>query len=106
MMRSHILLSSALALLLGTIAIAQPRPIFDPDDFVDPRQHAGPVFISRLVLGAALNPIDDYRPLHQNTGFVSLTNSLFCSRVQFHYKHSANPGADHHGDIAPTQCAS
>jgi hypothetical protein len=95
---------STLILLFGTNLIAQQRPIFDPDDFVDPRQHAGPVFISRLILGAALNPSDDYRPLHQNTGFVSLTNSFFWKNVQFDYKHSEERGADHNGDVVLTKC--
>src|SRR5438874_11461328 len=75
-------------LLLPTLAAAQQRPIFDPDDFVDPRQHDGAVFASRLVAGGALNYIDDYRPRHAGAGFVLFTNSFYWSSFQVDYKHS------------------
>jgi hypothetical protein len=77
-----------LALFLSVPAIAQPRPIFDPDDFVDPRQHDGAVFASRLVAGGALNYIDDYRPRHAGAGFVLFANSFYWSSFQVDYKHS------------------
>jgi hypothetical protein len=69
-------------------ASAQQRPIFDPDDFVDPRQHEGVVFASRLVLGGASNLIDDYRPVHHDATFALLSNSFYWSNFQFDYKHS------------------
>jgi hypothetical protein len=75
-------------------AIAQQRPIFDPDDAADPRQHQGPVFISRLILGGASGFVDDYRPLHQNVGFGELANSLYAGHFQFDYKHSEVFGSD------------
>jgi hypothetical protein len=86
--------SCVLAVLIAMSASAQQRPIFDPDDSVDPRQHDTPVFISRLVLGGASGFVDDYRPLHQNTGFLHLTNSLYWGHVQFDYKHSEVLGKD------------
>lgn len=76
-----------LAFVAATSA-AQQRPVFDVDDFVDPRLHPGPVFVSRLIGGAALDLIDDYRPLHEDGAFLSLANSLYWSRFQFDYKHS------------------
>ncbi|HEX2123824.1 MAG TPA: hypothetical protein VHL59_19525 [Thermoanaerobaculia bacterium] len=75
-------------LLFGAAAAAQQRPIFDVDDFVDPREHDGVLFVSRLVAGGAWNAIDDYRPLHQDTAFVQVANSLYVSRFQFDYKRS------------------
>ena len=75
-------------LLFGTAASAQQRPIFDIDDFVDPREHDGVLFVSRLVAGGVWNAIDDYRPLHQDTAFVQVANSLYVSRFQFDYKRS------------------
>lgn len=89
-------------LLLAITAGAQQRPIFDPDDFVDSRQHEGNVFISRLVLGAARNFIDDYRPLGQDAGFLHLTNSLYWKRWQFDYKHSEVRGENDPPD--PLRC--
>jgi len=92
-----------LALFVAVSAGAQQRPIFDPDDFVDPRQHSGAVFISRLVLGGATGLADDYRPLHQNGGFLHLTNSLYWSRVQLDYKHTEVFAKDH-GPARVTVC--
>src|SRR4051812_32843436 len=79
---------SALIVLVAAKGAAQMIPIFDPDDFVDPGQHVGPVFASRLVGGAAHDFIDDYRPLHQNTTFVHMVNSFYWKTFDFHYKHS------------------
>jgi hypothetical protein len=78
--------------LLASAAAAQQRPIFDPDDFVNPLQRDGTLFISRLVAGGAANAIDDYRPLHHDTRFLLLANSLYVSRFQLDYKHSEARG--------------
>ncbi len=75
-------------LLFGNAAAAQQRPIFDVDDFVDPREHDGVLFISRLIAGGAWGFIDDYRPLHQDTAFVHVANSVYVSRLQLDYKRS------------------
>jgi hypothetical protein len=82
-----------LSLFVAGTAAAQPA-ILDPDDSVDPRQHYGPVFMSRLVLGAASGFVDDYRPLHQNTTFLNLANSLYWGHFQLDYKHSEVFGKD------------
>lgn len=82
------------AFLLATAAVAQQRPIFDPDDSVDPRHHDETLFISRLILGGAINFVDDYRPLHQNAGFVSIANALYWRDFQFDYKHSEVRGEE------------
>lgn len=88
-MRACILLLSALlAFSLSVAASAQQRPSFDPDDFVDTRQHDGNVFVSRLVVGGAANFIDDYRPVQHNASFALFTNSLYWSRFQFDHKRS------------------
>jgi hypothetical protein len=71
-----------------TIAAAQQRPIFDPDDFVNPHQHSVPVFISNLIAGGAASLIDDYRPIHHNGGFALFTNSIYWSYFQIDYKRS------------------
>jgi hypothetical protein len=76
-----------LPFLLATAAAAQQQ-IFDADDFVNPDRHDGPVFSSRLIAGAALNFIDDYRPRHHDAGFVQLANSFYWSNFQFDYKRS------------------
>src|SRR6476620_6071796 len=88
------LLQFTIMILLSTAAWAQQRPIFDPDDFVDFRQRDGTVFISRLVLGGSSGFVDDYRPLHQNTSFLHLANSLYWRNIQFDYKHSEVFGKD------------
>ena len=85
-MKSHIRVFSTLALLVAGSAIAQQSSIFDPDDSVDPSHHDGPAFVSRLVLGGASGFVDDYRPAHQNIGFLDLANSLYWRTVQFDYK--------------------
>jgi hypothetical protein len=85
----------ALAIILvGAAAAAQQRPIFDPDDFVDPRERVGTLFVSRLVAGGVWNPVDDYRPLDDDRGFVFITNSFYISRYQFDYKHTEFVGTD------------
>jgi len=81
-------------LLISWAAMAQERPIFDPDDSVDTRSHDDALFISRLILGGASGFVDDYRPLHQNTGFLSLANSFYVGQFQFDYKHSEVFGSD------------
>jgi hypothetical protein len=85
-------------------AAAQSRPVFEPDDFVDPTQHEGPVFASRLVLGVARNFIDDYRPLGQDAGFVLVTNSLYRNNWQFDYKHAEVRGQNTPNDVVRCGC--
>lgn len=80
--------AAAAMFLYAAAAAAQQRPIFDVDDFVDPRQHDVPVFATRLVLGAANNYIDDTRPLHRSVRFFQLANSVYWSDFELHYKHS------------------
>jgi len=87
------LLCCCIALVVTTVS-AQQRPIFDPDDSLDFRSRDGTLFISRLVLGGATGFVDDYRPLHQNTGFLHLANSLYWGHIQFDYKHSEVFGKD------------
>jgi hypothetical protein len=77
-----------LACLFATAAAAQQRSIFDPDDLVDPGQHAGQVFTSRLALGIARDLIDDYRPTGGDAKFLHLTNSVYWRNWQFDYKRS------------------
>jgi hypothetical protein len=78
---------------LASSALAQ-RPVFEPDDFVDPAIHEGPLFFSRLVTGGVWNPEDRFRPIHGDVGFVILTNSLYVDRFQFDYKHREAAGDD------------
>lgn len=77
------------ALFTAVTASAQ-RPLFDPDDFLDPRATGGrPVFISRLVLGAANDMSGDgFRPLGEHVGYLHLANSFSWRSVQFDYKRS------------------
>jgi hypothetical protein len=77
-----------LAALLSTAADAQVRPVFDPDDFLDAREHEFPVFISRLAIGGARGFIDDFRPLHQDVGFLHVANGIYWSRFELDYKRS------------------
>jgi len=81
-------------------ALAQPRSIFDVDDFVDPRQHDVPVFASRLVAGGASGYVDNDRPLHQNARFLHIANSFYWSDFQADYKHSEVRGQH---DAPPVQ---
>src|ERR1043166_105587 len=71
-----------------TSSSAQRSPIFDPDDFVDPAERVGTLFISRVVIGGATGLVDEYRPLHQNAAFLLVANSLYWSGFQIDYKHS------------------
>jgi len=80
--------SAVFILLLSSTAAAQQRPIFDIDDFVDPREHAAPVFAARLVAGGALNFIDDYRPSHHDAAVIHFTASFYWSNYQLDYKRS------------------
>jgi hypothetical protein len=102
-MRLRGLACGAFVCFAGLIATAQPRPIFDPDDFVEPRQHEGPIFISRLLAGGARNYIDDFRPLHDDVAFIHLTNTLYFARFQFAYKHSEAQG-EHDPKIYKCPC--
>src|SRR5688572_5129641 len=92
------------ALLLTASAAAQPRPIFDPDDFVDPRQREGPVFVSRLAIGVAWNLIDDYRPVDQNAGFVHVANSFYWSQFEIAYKRTEVRGQDMSAPARAQRC--
>jgi len=83
-----------IGLIIAASAAAQPRPLFDPDDSVDPHQHDETVFISRLVVGGASGYVADYRPLHQSAGVLHLANSLYWGKFQFDYKHSEVLGND------------
>jgi hypothetical protein len=85
MMRTAVL-AVLLSLLVVAAANAQQLDIFDPDDFVDPWDLPGPVFISRLVAGASRGYLDQYRPVGQDVGFVHIANSLYWSGFQFDYK--------------------
>jgi hypothetical protein len=78
----------AMLVLVASAATAQQRPIFDPDDFVDPRVRGGAFFVSRLVAGGAADFVDDYRPVDHSATFVHLANSLYWRRFEFDYKHS------------------
>jgi hypothetical protein len=92
------------AVFIATAASAQQRPIFDPDDFVNPRQHQGPAFISRLAIGGLKNGVDDFRPLHQDAGFIHLTNSFYWSDFQLDYKRTEMRGASDSDPATLTQC--
>jgi hypothetical protein len=92
------------SLLAATAAVAQQRPIFDPDDFIDPRDHDGPVFLSRVAVGVAKSYIDDFRPLHQDAGFLHFTNSIYWSDFQFDYKHSEVRAENDNGPVRVPVC--
>jgi len=92
-----------LALLLTASAAAQQRPVFDPDDFIDPRDHDRPLYSLRVVMGGAWNFIDDYRPVGQDTGFVQVTNGIYWNHFEFDYKHSEVRGDDN-GPPVVTKC--
>jgi len=87
-MRAQAVVFVMILTFLATAAAAQMMPIFDPNDFVDPRQHEGAVFGSRLIAGAAANFVDDYRPLKQNASFLHLVNSFYWKSFELDYKHS------------------
>jgi hypothetical protein len=83
--------AAAVILFLFTAATAfAQRPLFDPDDFLDPRETGGrPVLISRVVIGGASNMAGDgFRPLGEQTGYVHLATSFYWRSVQFDYKRS------------------
>jgi hypothetical protein len=81
------LIQCAVVVLFVSVAAAQQYP-FSPDDFVDPRQYHGTLFISRVVVGASSGAEDNYRPLHQTVGAAELANSFYRGHFQFDYKHS------------------
>jgi len=79
-------LFAALIVFAAASSAAQQLPIFDPDDFIDPRGHRAPIFFSRLVLGALRSGEDHYRPLGQDAGFLHLANSVYWSNLQVDFK--------------------
>jgi hypothetical protein len=81
-------LAVLVAMLIATAAAGQQRVVFDIDDYVDPGQRAGHLFISRLIAGGVTNLVDGYRPLRDDVGFVHLANSFYFSSFQVDYKHS------------------
>ena len=101
----RVLLQVVFCILAAAAASAQPQPIFDPDDFLDPRQHDGAVLAARLVLGAGANLEDHYRPLDQNAGFAHFTTGFYRGHWQFGYKHSEVRGADTNGPAHVQVCA-
>ncbi len=96
-------LAAALLLLMAGSAAAQ-RPIFEPDDFVDPATLDGPLFISRLVAGGVWNQADRYRPIGGDAGLVVLTNSIHFNRLQFDYKHAEFVGVDEAPPLRQCDC--
>lgn len=88
--------AAVLFAFLAAVTASAQRPLFDPDDFLDPRETGGrPVFISRLVVGAASNMSGDgFRPLGENVGYVHLANSFSWRSVQFDYKRSQMKAED------------
>ncbi len=103
MIPTRLFLCGLTALFIAAEAGAQQRPIFDPDDFVDPRDVGGETaFISRIAIGGAANAVDDYRPVRRNIGFIHLTNSIYWPHFQFDYKHSEIRGDD--GPIVVQRC--
>jgi hypothetical protein len=88
-MRARIFLCAFLA-----ASAAAQRPVYEPDDFIDPALHSGPVFFPRIVAAGVWNPTDHYRPIDGNSGFVLFTNSLYVERWQFDYKHTEAFGRD------------
>lgn len=87
-------LTAAIVLLLAALAAEGQRPIFEPDDFIDPAMLDGPLFISRLVAGGVGNPSDRYRPIAGDAGLVLLSNSVYFHQLQFDYKHAEFIGVD------------
>jgi hypothetical protein len=74
-------------LFAASTAAAQQQPIFDVDDFIDPRERGGrPLFVSRLVLGVTRNYVDGHRPLHDDAAFLHVANSVYFSDFQIDYK--------------------
>jgi hypothetical protein len=87
-MRVYTVVIAAVILGIAACASAQQRPIYDPDDSVDPRQHVSAIFISRLVLGGGSDLTDDYRPLPNDSGFLLVTNSVYWKQIQLDDKRS------------------
>lgn len=84
----------AVAALLLASRIAAQHPIFDVDDFVDPDHHDGGLFITRLILGGAVDYADEYRPLGRNAAFISVANGFYWDDFQLDYKHSEVRGGE------------
>jgi hypothetical protein len=82
--------AAVLIALLTTVAASAQWPLFDPNEFLDPRETDGrPVFISRIVIGGASNMSGDgFRPLGENVGYVHLANSFYWRSFEFDYKRS------------------
>jgi hypothetical protein len=104
-MMRRILLAVGVCLSLCTSASAQQRPIFDPDDFVDPRQHPSALFISSVVAGGGTDVVNDYRPLHRGAGFLLVTNSIYWKNLEVDYKYSKVLGVDEHVQLQRCGCA-
>jgi len=88
--------AAVLFAFLAAVTASAQQPPFDPDNFLDPRSADGrPVFISRIVVGAASNLSGDgFRPLGENVGYVHLANSFSWRSVQFDYKRSQMKAQD------------
>jgi hypothetical protein len=95
------ILTSLIGVMLATSAASQQRPIFDPDDAVDPRSINRPLFISRLAVGGANGFVDDFRQLDGNVSFLHLANSVYWKHYQFDYKHSEVFGKDMPVSVCP-----
>ncbi|HEV7921842.1 MAG TPA: hypothetical protein VGR02_13720 [Thermoanaerobaculia bacterium] len=91
------------ALLLAGAAAAQ-APIFQPDNFLDPRQRSGPVFMSFLLLGAGRGVTDAFRPLHQDVGLLQIANTFYWSRFEAGYNHSETRGEVAGGTVRVQRC--
>jgi hypothetical protein len=88
--------AAVLLALFTAVAASAQDPLFDPDDFLDPRETGGrPVFISRIVVGAASDMNGDgFRPLGENVGYLHLANSFSWRSVQFDYKRTQMKAED------------
>ena len=88
--------AAVLLALFTAVAASAQDPLFDPDDFLDPRETNGrPVFISRIVVGAATDMNGDgFRPLGENVGYLHLANSFSWRSVQFDYKRTQMKSED------------
>jgi hypothetical protein len=89
-------IAAVLFALFTAVAAFGQRPLFDPDDFLDPSGTGGrPVLISRIVVGAASNMSGDgFRPLGENVGYLHLATSFSWRSVQFDYKRSQMKAED------------
>jgi hypothetical protein len=88
--------ATVIFVFLTAVTASAQRPLFDPDEFLNPREAGGrPVFISRLVIGGASNMSGDgFRPLEENVGYVHLANSFYWQSFQFDYKRSQMKAED------------